>query len=424
MNIQEAMGYISQTQWMGSRLGLSRMEELLNYMDNPQKKLKFIHIAGSNGKGSTASMLASVLIEAGYKTGLYTSPFIHCFNERMQINGEYISDEELIEIVERLRPYVDKMEDKPTEFEIITCIAFEYYHRHNCQLVVLEVGLGGRLDSTNIIDSPEVAVITAIGLEHTKELGNTIEKIAFEKAGIIKKGCDVVLYQQQPSVHQVVKQVAEKAGVTVYEADFAEIEVTKESLKGQVFNVGHTKNITITLLGEHQLRNAAVVLKTLEVLRKRGYSISDEALYEGFRKAKWLGRFELLQENPRFIVDGAHNPHGVRSLVAGISTYFPGEKITFVAGVLKDKNYKEMFDLIVPYAKRIIAVEPGIYRALSHHELKEFLQESYEVEVIEAGGINEGIKKALELSSDNEAICAFGSLYMVGAIREYFGLYR
>lgn len=424
MNIQETMGYISQTQWMGSRLGLSRMTELLEYMNNPQDKLKFIHIAGSNGKGSTASMLASILISAGYKTGLYTSPFIHCFNERMQINGEYIKDQEIIEIVEKLRVYVDKMEDKPTEFEIITAIAFEYYYRNSCDIVVLEVGLGGRLDSTNIIHRPEAAVITAIGLEHTKELGDTVEKIAYEKAGIIKEDCDVILYEQQSSVHEVVRQVAEKRGARLHETNFSEIEVIKEELKGQVFNIGATKNIAITLLGEHQLKNAAVVLKTVHVLRKRGYEISDEALYEGFSKAKWPGRFELLQENPRFIVDGAHNPHGVRSLAAGIGMYFPKEKITFIAGVLKDKNYKEMFDLIVPYAKRIIAVQPGIYRALSHHELKQFLEESYEVEVIEAEGIKEGIKKALELAGNNEAICAFGSLYMVGEIREYFGLYK
>lgn len=252
MDITEAIEYINQTAWQGSRLGLERMEILLGLIWNPERKLKYIHIAGTNGKGSTAAMLASVLTEAGYKTGLYTSPYIQCFNERIQINGINIPDDKIIEAVEHIRGFVDQMEDKPTEFELITVIAFLYFYQCQCDIVVLEVGMGGRLDSTNIIPVPEVAVITAIDLDHTRELGNTVEKIAGEKAGIIKNGCDVVLYQQRQSVFEVIESVCSDKSARLHPVDFNYIEIICSDLNGQCLNFEDFHDIKISLLGEYQ----------------------------------------------------------------------------------------------------------------------------------------------------------------------------
>ena len=259
MTVSEALSYIHSVSWKGSVPGLSRTRELLRRLGNPQNQLKFIHIAGTNGKGSTAAMLASVLRAAGYRTGLYTSPYISCFNERMQVNGAMIPDEELAEITEAVRPHADAMADAPTEFELLTAVAMVFFARHSCDLVVLEVGLGGELDSTNVISTPEAAVICNIGLDHTQVLGDTLEEIATAKAGIIKGG-DVVIYRGEECVEHVFEEKCAAVGAVLHRADFERLRLHSHSLYGQVFDCGDRKKLELPLLGGHQLKNAAVAI--------------------------------------------------------------------------------------------------------------------------------------------------------------------
>lgn len=418
MNRKEAMEYINKTTWRGSRLGLDRMEKLLKLIGNPEKKLKFIHIAGTNGKGSTAAMLASVLTEAGYKTGLFTSPYIHSFHERIKVNGKNIPEEELTATITYLKRFIESMEDKPTEFELMTVIAFLYFQACQCDIVVLEVGLGGRLDSTNVIPTPEAAVITAIDMDHMNELGDTIEKIAYEKAGIIKEYGDVILYQQKESVYEVIRTICDQKSSSLHLVEFKNLEILSSNLEEQKLKFEGFKEVVIRLLGEYQQKNTAVVLKTIEVLQTKGWVISDQALYDGLKKTTWPGRFEVLNRAPCFIVDGAHNPNGVQSLVKNMELYFSGKKKLFLVGVLKDKDYLTMIQLIAPYGDQWIVVQPENERALSTVDLAKVLKEKYNKDVIEAANVREGVNLALKLAEEEQIIISFGSLYMVGEIRE------
>ena len=266
MNVNEAIEYIHSVFWKGSVYGLSRIRTLLEKMGNPQNDLKYIHIAGTNGKGSTAAMTASILRKAGYRTGLYTSPYIYRFHERMQIDGEQISDEDIVSITEYVKPLADSMEESPTEFELVCAIAFEYFKRKKCDVVVLEVGLGGEYDATNVISTPEVAVITNIGLDHTDVLGKTIEEIAQAKAGIFKEGGSAVIYRGLPSVESVFEQVCEQKHISLKKADFDSLKLNSCDLFGQNFDCGARKNIQLPLLGDHQLHNASVVLSIADTL--------------------------------------------------------------------------------------------------------------------------------------------------------------
>ena len=313
MTYEEALKYIHSVNWVGSKLGLERTQELLGKLGDPHKRLKFIHIAGTNGKGSTAAMLASVLEHAGYRVGLYTSPFINRFNERMQVNGRQIPDETLSELTEHIQPYADAMEDAPTEFELITALAMEYFRQENCEIVVLEVGMGGELDSTNVIDVPEAAVIAAMGLDHVKELGPTMADIARAKAGIIKTGGAVVSYGGNPDADEVFAQTCREKGASLRCPDFSKIMPGEFGLDGQRFSYGAWTDLQIPLAGRYQLNNAAVVLETVAVLRERGWNISDAAVRQGIAATRWPARFEVLRRDPVFIVDGGHNPHGIRA---------------------------------------------------------------------------------------------------------------
>ena len=334
MTYSEALDYISSVERFGSRPGLSRVKELLEKLGEPQRGMKFVHIAGTNGKGSCAAMLASVLKAAGYKTGLFTSPYIFRFNERMQINGKQIDDAVLAEIVAKVKPAAESMEDHPTEFELMTAAALLWYAQEECEIVVLEVGLGGRFDATNVIDSPEAAVIMNIGLDHVNVLGDTIEQIAFEKAGIIKPGCSVVLYQQEESVMDVIHDRCDEENARLYIADFSKIEPEFDSLMGQSFK--YKKEIyALPLLGSHQLKNAAVVLETVEVLRKKGWNLEQSDVEHGIYAVSWPGRFELINDEPEFIVDGGHNPQCAQSVRDNLLAYFPGRYRVLLLGVLR-----------------------------------------------------------------------------------------
>ena len=417
MNVNEALKYIHSICWMGMRPGLGRTRELLEKMGNPEKKLKFIHIAGTNGKGSTAAMLERVLREAGYRTGLYTSPYILRFNERMQVCGQEISDDELSEITEYIQPLAESMEEHPTEFELVTCIAMEYFARHACEIVVLEVGLGGELDSTNVIDAPEAAVIVNIGLDHMQVLGNTVEEIAQAKAGIIKDGCDCVLYAQQPSVEDVIRRSCEDHCARLHRASMDDLTPVSHGLEGQVFDWKNLKGLHIPLLGEHQLHNACTVLTTLETLQGKGWSIPESAIRAGLEQVSWPGRFQLMRKNPLFIIDGGHNAQCLEALVRAIRDYLPGQKLTFLNGCMADKDYGEMFRMLAPFAKEFVTVTPDNPRSLPAEDLAHHL-ERYELPVCACKSVSEGVQTAIDHAGPDGVVCACGSLYMISAICE------
>lgn len=413
----EAITYLESVPWQGTRLGLDRTRELLSRLGNPEKALRFVHVAGTNGKGSTSTMLASVLQAAGYRTGLYTSPFLQVFNERMRVNGEMISDEELGALTQQLRPVAESMEDPPTEFEMMTAIAFLFFQRRGCDIVVLEVGMGGRLDSTNVIGAPEAAVICNIGLDHVKELGDTVEKIAFEKAGIIKPGCEAVLYQPEcAGVAAVVQEVCAKNAVPLHTADFSKLRALEDSIRGQRFSYRDWQDLRIRLLGAHQLKNAAVVLETVEVLRGRGFVLSDEAVRSGLSAAVWPGRFEVLGKSPVFIADGGHNRQCVEAVAASLEHYFPGKQFVFIMGVLADKDYRSMIELLAPLAKRFYTLTPDSPRAMSAGQLAELLA-SYGKPTDVCQSAADAVAKAFACAGKDDVICSVGSLYMTGEIR-------
>lgn len=429
MTYEEAMGLIHGADWKHAKIGLKRMRDLLNILGNPDRKCKYIHIAGTNGKGSAAAMTANILKEAGYKTGLYISPNIGDFNERIQINGNNIPDNQLKAIAAKVKSAILHMDEEPVDFEIITAMAFLYFAEEKCDIVVLEVGLGGRLDATNVIDPPLVSAIMNIGLEHTEILGDTIEKIAGEKAGIIKKDSDVVIYHQSSEAESVFKEKfhevnrEEKTNPTLVTTEPERAELLSRNLTEQkfIYPLFYEDVMTLSLAGNYQIQNALVVLSIIKLLReKHGYNISNEAVKSGLLSTRWPGRFEVIHQNPTVIVDGAHNPNGVGALIKSIDTYFPNTKLIFVVGVMADKDYKSMIKLTNGYAKIYITELPQKYdRALDPKLFAKEIQIETDVPVIPTENINDAMKKAFELSKENNdmPIICFGSLYQVAAIK-------
>ena len=388
-------------------------------LGNPQKDLKFIHIAGTNGKGSTAAFLSSILKEAGYKVGLFTSPYIEVYNERMQINNVNITDEELAEIATHVFPFADSLDDAPTEFELNTAISMVYFQKNHCDIVVLEVGMGGELDSTNVIDSPEVAVICAIGMDHTEELGDTIEKIAKTKAGIIKEGTRTVLYKQADLITEIVKARCRQVGASLDISEPDQIEFLDMDLEGQRFCYPGFEKLETPLIGQYQLDNAALVLKTVEVMRNRGWNISKDAVLKGFKNVSWPGRFEIILKDPLFIVDGAHNPHGIRVTAASLKAVFKDRKVVFIVGVMADKDYNDMIEQILPLALEVNCVTPDNQRALCGDRLAEIIR-ARGVSAVAFNTISEAVDCAVEKAkTEKTGVTALGSLYMIGAIKSY-----
>ena len=415
MNAEEAVAYIHSVTWKGSRPGLERTLELLKKMGDPQKRLKFVHIAGTNGKGSTAAMTASILRKAGYKTGLFTSPSIYRFNERMQINGQQISDEDLAEVTAFVKPLAESMEDVPTEFELVSCIGFEYFKRQGCDIVVLEVGMGGALDSTNVIPCPEVAVITNIGLDHTDYLGHTLGEIARTKAGIIKSGGSAVLYPGQQEVEDVITQICRERQVSLKLADFASLNRISHSLEGQVFDCGDRKGLKLPLLGEHQLHNAAVVLAVVDTLKEKGWQISEENIYDGMASVTWPGRFDIMRRDPLFIIDGGHNPQCIEALVQNIKDYLTDRRVVVLAGVLADKDYGEMFRPVMGLVEQFVCITPPNPRRLEAADLAKHLQEKGCI-ATPCDTIAQGVQQAIALAGADGVVLCFGSLYSIGDI--------
>lgn len=415
MNYNETLEYIHSVSWKGSRPGLGRTRELLALMGNPEKKLKFVHIAGTNGKGSTASMTANILEKAGYTVGLYTSPYIFTFNERMRVNGGNISDSDLVSVTEFVKPLADSMTDSPTEFELVTCIAFEYFYRKKCDIVVLEVGMGGELDSTNVIDPPEVSVITNIGLDHTDFLGDTLEKIAETKSKIIKENSVAVYYPSTDGVEAVIRQRCKEVDAKFIKADFDAVTLKTATLEGQLIDYKSFKDTKLPLLGKHQLNNTAVVFSVVEALKEKGFNIPDTAVREGIETVKWQGRFELVSENPTFIVDGGHNPQCAAALFENVKEYLGDRRLVVLTGVLADKDFESMYADMATLTSEFVTVTPPNPRALSAEKLAEYLTR-FGKPATSCKTIKEGVHLAKAKAGEKGAVLAYGSLYMVADI--------
>ena len=419
MTYEEALAYLEDYTWSKTRLGLGRTRELTRKLGDPQKKLRFVHVAGSNGKGSTCAMTASILQAAGYRTGLYTSPYIQTFCERIQVNGENIPEHRLAEVTEKLRDAAETMEDHPSWFEMVTAVAFQYYLEENCDIVVLEVGMGGEFDSTNVIDAPEVAVLTNIGLEHTEYLGNTIEEIAHTKSGIIKPGCRVVSYDNIPEVRKVISEVAAENGAPLTFADPAGIRLVSRDLNGQVFE-WEGQTYRLPLHGEHQLRNTSVVMEIVRALREQGWDIPDEAVHEGLANVKWPARFQILSREPLFILDGGHNPQCAEAMTECLAALLPGQKVDFLLGILADKDYTQMIDILEPYAASFHCIAPENERALGVEALADTIR-ARGFDTYAYDDLGKAIKSVMDSAAANDrpAVC-FGSLYLAGEVLNYF----
>ena len=412
MNYEQALEYIHSVNWTFCKPGLERITELCKALGDPQKKLRFIHVAGTNGKGSTSAMLASILQTAGYRTGLYTSPYIRTFCERIRVDGENIPEDALATLTERIRPIAERMTDKPTEFELITALAFAYFAECKCDVVVLEVGLGGRLDSTNVIEKVALSIITGIDFDHTALLGNTIEEIAKEKAGIIKAGCPVLFGGGEGAAYDTVHGVALEKGAPFCGVDRSSYKQKEATLEGTRFDYSRYIDLQLPLLGAYQPYNAMLVLTAIDLLCQQGFAIGEDAVRQGLAAVRWSARFELLSHEPIIIYDGGHNPEGVRAAVASIRAYFPNQKVNLLSGVMADKDRDEMIETMKPIAARAFAVTPNNPRSLAASDYAAQLV-SHGIPAKAFASVGEGVRAAVE-SSKQEGIplICLGSLYL------------
>jgi len=418
MTYSEALKYIHSINWTFTKPGLERIRELCEKLGNPQKELKFVHVAGTNGKGSFCAMLDSILRAAGYKTGLFTSPYIKEFGERMRFLGENISECDLSEITEYVKPIADAMEDKPTEFELITAIGFEFFKRKKCDIVILEAGMGGRLDSTNIIDTSILSVITGIALDHTAYLGDTVEKIASEKAGIIKKGGKVLYGGYDESAAAVISARAEELSASYKRVDRSTLEVVSSSLSGTVFNYCGRESLELSLLGLYQPKNAASVLDAVDILKENGFDIPEEAIRKGLRDTRWHARFEVISTKPTVLFDGAHNPEGIETAVESIKHYFGDKRVCVLTGVMKDKDYNYIAGKLSEIADSAAVITPDNPRALDAKEYAIVLTQKG-IEATAYGSVPEALAAGKSLAKKkNTALICLGSLYMYKEVAE------
>ena len=418
MNYADARVYLDEVSKYGSVLGLENMRELLGRLGNPQDDLKFIHISGTNGKGSVLAYLSTILSGGGYRTGRYISPTLFSYRERIQVDEQKIEKESLAHHVTAIAKVIEEMKAEnagnPTAFEVETALAFLYFKEKDCDIVVLETGLGGALDATNIIKTTVMEVIAPISMDHMEFLGDTLEKIAMQKAGIIKPHTAVVSASQEPDAKKVLDHVCKENQCSMYMVDPAQITDVLYDVEEQQFSYKNWKNVKITLAGSYQILNAALALEGVEELRRLGYHLSEEQVRQGLYRAVWRGRFTLLSKNPAVIIDGAHNPGAAKELKHSLDLYFKGKDLYYIFGVFQDKDYQEVIRLTAPLAKHIITVQtPGNPRALPANELKEAVQ-AVNPSVEAAQSIQEAVKKSLQLAKNEDAIIIFGSLSFLG----------
>ena len=405
---------------------LRRMVELLGRLGNPHRKARSVHIAGSKGKGSVAVMVASALTAAGYATGLYTSPHLHTFNERIRVDGELIPDAELVGLVEKLKPEVEAVNGKAaygrlTTFEVITALAFAYFAQKGVDLQVVEVGLGGRLDATNVVE-PEVCVITSISFDHTEVLGNTLAEIAAEKAGVIKPGCVVVTSPQTDEAARIIETTCLNQGVRLIRVGSdvtwrgGGFDGERQLLKVKGRLAGY--ELSLPLLGRHQLENAAAAVATLEVLAEKGFHVSGDSITKGLAQVSWPGRLQVLGRHPLIVVDGAHNPHSARRLRQSLEQYFDFDRAILIIGVSSDKDIAGIIPELVPLFDKVIVTRSTHPRAMATAPIKAAFVK-HGVATLETDDISTALPLALTLAGDRDLICIAGSLFVVaGAIEQ------
>ncbi|MCI8505565.1 MAG: bifunctional folylpolyglutamate synthase/dihydrofolate synthase [Lachnospiraceae bacterium] len=426
MNFTEAKAYIEEiTRTKKISLGLSTMEELLERLGNPQEELSFIHIAGTNGKGSTLAFIASVCQAAGYRIGRYHSPSVFSYSEKIKVNGESISEGDAARLISEVRRVSEEMEAEglshPTAFETETAVSFLYFKEQGCDLVALETGMGGAGDATNAVKTTVCSVIASVSMDHMQFLGNTLEEIARVKGGIIKEGRPTVLCGQGEAVMRVIREICmeKHSPLKVSRPDGAEILET--GLSGSLFHYKGFRKIKIPLAGKYQIINACTALEVVEILRDLGYDMEENAVYEGMASVKWPGRFEKLSDRPVFLIDGAHNPEAAERLRDSLNLYFPNRRMIYIMGILADKDYREIVKITAPLADQIYTVTPESPRALSGESLSSYIKErAKEIgfcgRVQAESSIKKAVQDSISQAGEGGVVVAFGSLSYLGEL--------
>jgi len=425
MNYEQAIDFIRAVHNNGTNLGLKRNTRLTELLGNPQNSYKIIHVAGTNGKGSICNMIHDVLVDSGYKTGLFISPHLEEFTERIQVNKEPIDRNSLTRITKLVKEKIDIMHeegcDDLTEFEVITAIGFKYFEEQKIDILVLEVGMGGRFDASNVVKDTLVSAIASISLDHTEYLGNTLGEIAFEKAGIIKENSYVVVYPQDDEIVNVIKKEAKKKNACFYEVNKNNIRKIKSDLTGQTFSylktdVFNLPELKINFLGNYQLYNVLTVLQTLEIIKKLGYNITEENIIKGLANCHYAGRFEILCKGPVIILDGGHNLNGIEYFAKTIMENFGEKKIILFYGMLKDKNPESVLDYLIPLCKKVYTVTPNSPRAMNSLEMAVLIEKHFNLDVTPLNEVDEIIDILGNVDKD-DVVAFVGSLYMIGEVR-------
>lgn len=428
MDYLQSRDYLNGLSAKGSVLGLSRMSALLELLGNPQNELKFIHISGTNGKGSVLAYLSTILTGAGYRTGRYISPTLFSYRERIQVDEKVIEKDSLAVHVTAIAEAIEKMqakgEDTPTLFEAETAMAFLYFKEKQCDIAVLETGLGGTQDATNVINTPVLEIITSISMDHTTILGDTLEKIAAEKAGIIKPDTIVVSAAQQPEAEKVITETCRERNCTCQIVSLSDISDIFCGYERQSFSYRSWNNAVISLAGSYQIQNAALALEAVSALRKIGFSLSDRQVYDGLLNTRWRGRFTVIQKNPVVIMDGAHNPAAAKELQRSLKLYFQGKKLYYIFGIFQDKDYQKVIELTAPLAEHIITIETRDNpRAMAAKALAEAVA-AVNSSVEAADSIQQAVSKTMALAEQEDAVIIFGSLSFLGEAEKAVMDYR
>ena len=424
MHYKETLEYIQSLNQYGSVLGLDNMLRLCEKLGHPETRCKFIHIAGTNGKGSTAAYIAHMLMAAGFRVGRYVSPTITDYRERFQIGKRMITQKDLCEYVERLKAVCEELvaegHPHPTPFEVETALGFLYFAEKKCDYVVLEVGMGGATDATNVIPAPVACVWASISMDHMGFLGKDLTSIAGVKAGIAKEGSLLISCKQEREVEVVLQKKAEQVGGSLVVADASKATGIKYGLTTQQFSYKGLPKLKIHLAGIHQISNAVTAVEVMLQLRKMGVDISDKAIYKGLEDTIWQARLEVLGKQPLFVIDGAHNEDAARKLVSSIETYFSGKRMIYIMGVLKDKEYEKILSMTAKYAEHILTITPPENpRALGAYELALAARE-YHNQVTNLSSLEEAVEVSHLLADKDTVILCFGSLSYLGAIKKIY----